>query len=381
MEWSDLDQSGLQTSGCTLRASDGVAAVGFGKGDAGQSRVGAVFESLERFWMDSPDHDRECRMMTPRALADQPNLAGDELIARLAAQIPDALLAVRELNGHSGSLFYPEFIVNPTYPGQPTPGDDTDYAPYLRYSSSIGTASGSDATEANLHGLLELVEHDSVSLALLEWFVLERDAVRMLKAADMPHRLRALHQSIEAASGCTVVVADVTTDLGVPTYLAVMDPSDHTGSLSGAGAALSGEYALERALAEIAQVWLLSAKERPKRPPHELSLARWPRLERCRRLDLRDRVTYAECTSLRPDIGGLDDPERELALLHRMLAARDIRAFHRVLTSPDSLIGVTSTVAPGLERFSLVRYGNPVLPSGRGIGHWRAATQKNRPAR
>ncbi|MFI5898550.1 hypothetical protein ACIA5D_51705, partial [Actinoplanes sp. NPDC051513] len=54
----------------------------------------------------------------------------------------------------------------------------------------------------------------------------------------------------------------------------------------------------------------------------------------------------------------------------RQLAGRGLGYHAGEIAPAGSLIAVTTTVAPGLERFSLVRHGDPVLPTGRGWHLW-----------
>jgi ribosomal protein S12 methylthiotransferase accessory factor len=72
---------------------------------------------------------------------------------------------------------------------------------------------------------------------------------------------------------------------------------------------------------------------------------------------------------LRPDPGD-GSPAAGLDHIGRRLAACGL-TYHVAEVAPaGSLIAVTTTVAPGLERFSLVRHGAPVLPTGRGWHLW-----------
>jgi ribosomal protein S12 methylthiotransferase accessory factor YcaO len=93
--------------------------------------------------------------------------------------------------------------------------------PIGRYSSSIGTAAGADLQESTLHGICELVEHDVLSHALLRWFIAGDPRVSVLDIASLPDDARLLHGIAVEVTGADVILLDVTTDIGIPAYLAV----------------------------------------------------------------------------------------------------------------------------------------------------------------
>jgi len=61
-----------------------------------------------------------------------------------------------------------------------------------------------------------------------------------------------------------------------------------------------------------------------------------------------------------------------LARAGRLLGDRGVDYHVCELAPAGSLIAVATTIAPGLERFSLVRHGVPVIPTGRGHHLWPA---------
>jgi len=64
------------------------------------------------------------------------------------------------------------------------------------------------------------------------------------------------------------------------------------------------------------------------------------------------------------------DAEPGQAYLTSVLRRHDIEHFVCELTPAHSLIAVATTIAPGLEHFSLVRHNIPVVPTGRGSRIW-----------
>jgi len=125
--------------------------------------------------------------------------------------------------------------------------------------SSNGLASGNTLEEATLHGLLELIERDARSLFFLSARA-ERDARRLEQNTILDALCRSLLERFEHA-GLTTAVWDLTTNLGISTFLVgLLDREDNsfrrTPLAYGSGAHLDRNVALLRALTEAAQTRL-----------------------------------------------------------------------------------------------------------------------------
>lgn len=124
-----------------------------------------------------------------------------------------------------------------------------------------GLASGNTDDEAIFHGACELVERDAATL----WSLLDLGAKlsRCLRPASLGDELiMALLSQMETA-GLAVRLFDQTTDLGIPTILAVCAPTDgvvvkHFDVASGAGTHPDPARAALRALTEAAQTRVTS---------------------------------------------------------------------------------------------------------------------------
>ena len=104
-------------------------------------------------------------------------------------------------------------------------------------------------------------------------------------------------------------------------------------------------------------------------------LAGWPALQDCARLPVRRLLDgRVNPVALRPDAGDDPSPQGGLDRVTDLLRRNGIEYYVCDLAPAESLIAVAATVAPGLERFSLVRLGVPVIPTGRGWSVWRAAS-------
>jgi ribosomal protein S12 methylthiotransferase accessory factor len=355
-----------------LVGPDGTLAVGYGKGSGAQAVASAHFESLERFVTTARDNRRfsaEPAVLWRAAdVAAQEALRADLVIARWAAEFPESPAACTRYDGEAAPVWYPLFLVDPRYHRQPLPGDGVDrYRSLIRYTSSLGTAAGADPADAVLHGLCELIEHDAVSLALLRWFVAGAPEVDTVRRDTVPDGLRKLWRDAEVAVGSAVHLFDVTTDIGVPVYLATAEHDGTRPGPAGAGASPLAGYAAERALAELIQY---AGFPRTSADPLA-TLARWPALRDCALLPVRRLLSgRVRRAPLRADLDGAGTVASALALVTRLLRERGVEHYHAELSPAGSLVRVAAVIAPGLERFSLVRLGQPVVPTGRGWPLW-----------
>jgi ribosomal protein S12 methylthiotransferase accessory factor len=364
---------------------DGVeVASGCGKGKGPEGIAGAHFEALERYYMSAQCNRRlapgVARLRTMREVAEQVGVAGDLVIQRLAGDFPGCVAACVIHSNAVNSVWYPIFLTEPNYYRQPLPGDSVKpYWSMIRYSSSLGNASGSNTQEAYLAGLLELIEHDALSHALLQWFITRIPQADYVDIGSLPADVKHLHRIASEAVGAEVLLLDVTTDIGVPVYLAVGEGSDTEPAPLGIGASLIGKHATARALSELIQaVVLLDSKATARQALTRL--APWPALQECLMIS-RKRLTCrrSERVRVRGDVGDTATVQSSLATVNDLLSRDGIQSYFCEITPPQSLISVVSVIAPGLERFSLVRMGLPVIPTGRGWSRWQAIVAGHHP--
>ncbi|HAX77656.1 MAG TPA: adenylate cyclase [Cyanobacteria bacterium UBA11372] len=128
------------------------------------------------------------------------------------------------------------------------------------WADSNGAAAGNNIEEAILQGFLELVERDSVCLW---WYnCLQRPGVN-LASFDDPYiqGLQEYYRTIERL----IWVLDVTSDFGIPTFVAISSTCDRKVSqlLFGFGAHFDAKIAITRALTEVNQALppVLTARE------------------------------------------------------------------------------------------------------------------------
>lgn len=359
-----------------LMRGDTDVAEGNGKGGGLEGVAGGHFEALERYFMSAPINRRRtpgsASIKKARDVARQPGLAGDLVIQRWAEDFPETTAACVVYSNAASSLWYPIFLGDPHYYREPLPGDSVEpYKSMIRYSSSLGIASGSDAREAHLHGLCELIEHDAFSHALLRWFIARVPKADIVDTIRLPDSVKLLYDIAAETVGAEVFLVDVTTDIGMPVYLAVKGGRDAEAELVGAGASPIGEHAAARALSELVQ--LAAFTDGGEARAASARLEAWPALQDCLMISPRLGRRGTQRVSLRGTVGDVSTVQSSLDTVTDLLHQHSIYSYTCELTPPESLVSVASTIAPGLERFSLVRMGLPVLPTGRGQSVWTSA--------
>lgn len=359
-----------------LRRHGRVVATGAGKGAGDAALAGAHFEALERFHTVSRTSGRYRRGITvlpSGAIAGQG--FGDRLLDRWSAGFPHSAAACALYRGSDGDHRYPLFLVDPGYVANPVAGDDPrPYRSMLRYASSIGTAAGTTAVDATLHGLCELVEHDSLSHALIRWFVAGDTRVDVVAPERMPPELRRLHREVSGALDGEVRLVDITTDLGVPAYLATCRSGAVGAAVHGSGCAVLASRAAERALHEVVQAAVAHDPAAVRRAHERLS--RWPALLACYAVASDGMLDAGRPVGLRTGPDPVAGPQDAVDRVEEALRAHGVRVLTCALTPDQADVAVVSVLAPRLDRFSMVLQGMPVVPTGRAWRLWDAATRR-----
>lgn len=257
---------------CILRDEAGVEVaegVGAGKGSPDVALVGAHFEALEHAVAGPSWAERLPLVVAPGHAISA--AWGEESWAQDLP--PDTMLAAMPVRALGDG---PDFVVPlsrcaPWYlqDGPSTEavraatGDRLDTSPLAAYATNSGCAIGASTDEALLHGLNELIERDSVSLFLLLTVLGGHPPPPVLAVTPGDLELSAVLEAGEAAVGAPITLLDLTTDLGIPSVLAVAG-TDTDEPHYGAGASTSLRIAVERALTEIVQTARL--REAVRRP-------------------------------------------------------------------------------------------------------------------
>lgn len=252
---TDLDRVGIPVfSAIRPSAAAGAISIYSGKGATEtNARISAIMESFER------------------CLAEQPevsiNLSGIDLNAKRVTETyeslsesapalyPDALLLPQPLSesmnlewvmGHDLmndiEVFVPANAV--FHPYNPQGGNA------LFRSNTNGLASGNTIEEAVLHGLLEVIERDALSIAEYT-----RNPGREILLSEDDGLNYELKRKMEE-TGIKVKLWLLDSDINIPTIVAALDDTvlkDPALLVMGAGAHLSPDIAVTRALTEAAQ--------------------------------------------------------------------------------------------------------------------------------
>lgn len=329
------DIGGLDDIGLPVHVAyrpDGLSyAVSIGTGATqAQSRVSAVMESIEAW------HAENLRVpVSARCPAVALELDYDVRELNLASRSPVTSNVVLDWVTGQGLLtgkdtFAPVDLIrlDLTSPA--------GWAQALFQVTSNGLATGNTVADAVLHGLVEVIERDSV-VSYLARPPRERRYVDLTTCRD-PAALRTL-QRLRAAD-CTVQVCDITGRVGLPCYAAVIWSPDVPISCGGYGCHVDRGIAIGRAMAEAAQTRLAmiagarddidgDCYREAARPAEPSCLDRLP-----------DGPGWASD-------GGLDTVIRHCAALVTTVTGAE--PFAVQLTQPDIGIPTVKVIAPGLR--------------------------------
>jgi YcaO-like protein with predicted kinase domain len=219
-----------------------------------------------------------------------------------------------------------------------------DWAQALFRVTSNGLATGNTVADAVLHGLVEVIERDSIASYLAQPPP-ERQYVDPATCRDPA--ARRTYEALQAA-GCTVLACDITSRVGLPCYGAVVWSPDVPISCGGYGCHVDRGIALGRAMAEATQTRLALIagarddidgdcyREAP-RPPEPPGLAPLP-----------DEPGWASGSDL-------DTVIRHCATLVATVTGAE--PFVVPITHPDIGIPTVKVIAPGLRMMDHEKLG------------------------
>ncbi len=217
--------------------------------------------------------------------------------------------------------------------------------------SSNGLSSGNTFLEAVAAGLHEVIERDATTAFQARWNLLGVPPSRVRLGAIESALLQELIGQCQQAE-IEVMLFDSTSDIGVPTYIAIMyDRRDRSGVVaSGYGAHLDPEVAASRAITEAAQgravVIAGSRDEFFKR--RQLTDQSGPN----RRALIEQVSAVPETEDMRVQNLATGSFEGDIKLLLARLQAVGIeQVLVRDLTAPNLPISVVSVVVPGLDGY------------------------------
>ncbi|MEL6558487.1 MAG: TOMM precursor leader peptide-binding protein [Bacteroidota bacterium] len=153
---------------------------------------------------------------------------------------------------HQEERYLPSTFCYAQYPGQ-------DERNMIAYPDSNGCAAGNSHAEAALQGTLELIERDA---AAIWWYNQIRRPKVDLKSLANEYIKEML--DFYAENGRSLEVLDITTDIGIPTFVAVSHKTDTGKSiLFGFGCHIDAAVAVERAVIELNQLLPITLGDEP----------------------------------------------------------------------------------------------------------------------
>ncbi len=233
-----------------------------------------------------------------------------------------------------------------------------------KFCSNNGTAAGSNFNEAAIHGISEIIERDALSLFLYSSFVAQRHHVKLVKKNSIPRYLLELLSYAEKVHGDDLIILDITSDLGIPVFLASFTKQSLPIQPFGSGCSLNSVYALERAILEAIQAKeILDQKEIQRQKVILERFRRWPSFRRCAKMflpEIADELQKEEFVSNNPGTS----PQILFDMLVSNLQLRSIDIYTTVIFESEgfSCVKVTS---PQLEQFHLCQHGYFTIPGER----------------
>jgi ribosomal protein S12 methylthiotransferase accessory factor len=246
-----FDRAGVEVT-TAVRPNARALSVANGKGlTLAAARVSAIMEAIERWHGEHP--------LLPLRFGDR-----DDVAALGAAAHLDLPRAADGAPGDPGAILWAPALDLATGDAALVPFDTVDTSwlaarpPSPFFTSTNGLASGSNPVEAALHGLCELVEHDS--LALFDRLAPESRAARRIapETVDDPDAAALLDRL--ASRDFAVGLWDATSDIGIPVILAALvdERAPRTPAGFGSGCHPDAAVAACRALTEAAQTRLIA---------------------------------------------------------------------------------------------------------------------------
>jgi len=345
-----LDRLNIPVFSCIRPgAADGAISVYNGKGVTPiAARVSAIMEGLERCSAELRAEDDLLLGKYPELMNTAEVLDPVEFILPEAVD-PDASIpwisCYELLLDETESLISEKLLVPAAAVFHPLP---PQYYSIFRTGTN-GIASGNTLEEAVFHALCEVIERDAWSL--LE---AEKSGGRMITDicdTDLLNLIKAFEDA-----GVTVLLRDITSDIGLPTIAAVSDDftlEDPTLLCLGMGTHSSPKIAALRALTEVAQsraTQIHGARE----DASVADIRRQIGYERTKRLNAKwfDETKTVSWSELK-DVS-VDDFLDEIKNTIKMLNAVGLQTvIVKDLTRPELNIPVVRVTVPGLESYAI----------------------------
>lgn len=329
---------------------------GFGKGIGLQSKASAYYEALEHFLIHHHASEIANNSDTYR------------FHEGYQATIPHIEY---ETIGSNQPYFQPLFLFNPRYGKYPAAHDRFDYSKHSWMAHDTGLASGTSITEASIHALNELIERDAHSLFLIKHF-LKRNGhqPRLINKLSLPATLADIVVNIETTYHDDLMIFDITSDIGIPTFYVSMTKQNRLIQPSGCGTSLNAQYALERALLESLQPLHVQNHTLHENQQQIINvLSETPLLQRAAIADVASLSEMAITIQFNdvPSFHSVIRLDDQLHFITQAIQNKGISIYRHIIEASENGFSCVKLLIPDFEQFHLVQIGKRILPAKRGM--------------
>lgn len=329
---------------------------GFGKGIGMQSKASAYYEALEHF-----------------LIHHHATIISNDVTQYYYHPSHDAKLpsVCYESISHDQPYLQPLYLFDPRYGKFPAPLDSFDYSSHSWKANDTGLASGVHLTDASIHALNELIERDAHSLFLIKAFLKQTGyQPRVINKSSLPIDLATIVHRIENDYNEALLIFDITSDIGIPSFYVSMTKQNMLIQPSGCGTSLNANYALERALLESLQpLHVQNAALHENQQQIIEVLSNTPLLQRAAIADvttLQDKSITIDFTNI-PTFSHLTDLEKQLEFLTQAIINQGFHIYRKIIAQHESGFTCVKYLIPDFEQFHLVQIGKRILPAKRGM--------------
>lgn len=345
---------------------------GCGKGVGIQAKVSACYEAIEHYAVHAfcqYNHNQEQYYSLGDPLIINKLREFQLLDPRIYQHQEKIPFTLCEEITTGDCLYYPLYLLDPRYGKNPHPSDPFNYQSYAWNACDSGIASGTSREEASIHALNETIERDAYSLFLIQAFLLN-NKISIIDKKTVPDSLKNIINQIEKECAEELILVDITSDIGVPSFLVSMTNQPMAIQPMGCGTSLFKDYALERALLESLQPLHLFNQRLASNMNQTLAnFATTPILAKCAQADISQLIPNSQTVNFNsiPSYDGDRSLEQQLHKIVQKIKDKDFAVYTTTIADIDNSFHCVKFIIPEFEQFHLIDIGKYILPNKRGI--------------
>jgi ribosomal protein S12 methylthiotransferase accessory factor len=338
---------------------------GFGKGSPEEACVGSKFEAFETYASDIGHFPAKAELLSYAQVCEQDKqIVANKLPLELINQeafhhTPMAWVEYKNYFNEDQSIHIPAASINPFYLlGKKVPGDDFPSEKLYFQNSNNGVAIGCNHTEALIHGILEIIERDAISILVVDAFMQKNySALTAINKDSISDKNKTLIAQIERLTGSKAYILKLNTPFDVPCYSVSVASDHHLLPLKGFGASLSDENALYRACSECLE--LLLSYERVAIQEFDYTLeafANLPELMHCAKFNIADIIEQIPHLDFSSNDEHLpSDLQHYLNEVVATVSATNFSLYHTILYQSANSCTVAITIPEAEDLLSLLK--------------------------